>query len=298
MKTCIIIAGPTAVGKTAIAIDLARFLSTEIISADSRQCYQELNIGVAKPTLNDLATVQHHFINSHSIEEDVSAATFEQFALHAIAGIFEKHDVAVMVGGTGLYLQAFAHGLDEIPNVPLDIKKKIADQYAIGGMQWLQYEIEQQDPAYFASGELLNPQRMLRALEVKIASGKSIRDFQSRQKKERPFRIIKIGLQLPRDVLYIRINQRVDEMIAAGLLDEAKQLFMYRNLNALQTVGYRELFDHFDGTISLNRAIELIKQHTRHYAKRQMTWFKRDPEFRWVELNDGADAVQTILKAV
>jgi tRNA dimethylallyltransferase len=295
-KTCIIIAGPTAVGKTSVAIELAQQFFTEIISADSRQCYKELTIGVAKPSLEELATVHHYFINSHCISENVSAADFENYSLDSAEKIFEENDVAVMTGGTGLYIKAFAEGLDEIPAIDETVKKNISENYDVAGIAWLQEQIKKQDPGYFSNGEMQNPRRMMRALEVKMSTGKSIRDFQSQLKKLRPFHIIKIGLELPRELLYQRINERVDKMMDAGLLEEARALLPYRNLNALQTVGYRELFDYFDGLISLNRAVELIKQNSRHYAKRQMTWFKKDKEMIWVDMQDPVAAVNSILK--
>ena len=295
-KTCIIIAGPTAVGKTALAIEIAKHFFTEIISADSRQCYKELNIGVAKPSLEELAAVHHYFINSHSVSENISAAQYESYALQSAEKIFDKKDVAVMVGGTGLYIKAFTEGLDEIPAIDIAVKKNIADNYEAGGIEWLQEQVKKQDPEYFSTGEIQNPQRMMRALEVKISTGRSIRDFQSQQKKARPFKIIKIGLELPREILYQRINERVDKMMEAGLTEEARGLIPYRDLNALQTVGYSEMFDYFDEKISLGRAVELIKQNSRHYAKRQMTWFKKDKEMVWIDMQDASEAVYDVLR--
>lgn len=281
-KTCIIIAGPTAIGKTAIAIALAKHFSTEIISADSRQCFKELNIAVAKPAPADLQQVHHYFIDSHSIRDDISAADFEKIALAAVDKIFLKNEFAIMVGGTGLYIKAFCEGMDEIPAVDSGIRASVISDYNNNGIGWLRSEIEKNDPDYFTTGEMENPQRMMRALEVKLSTGRSIRSFQSKGKKQRNFNIITIGLELPREILYERINARVDTMMEIGLLKEAKALLPYKHLNALQTVGYRELFDHFDGKITVERAIELIKQNTRHYAKRQLTWFKRDDTINWL----------------
>lgn len=280
-KTCIVIAGPTAVGKTALAVDIARHFSTAIISADSRQCYRELNIGVAKPSAAELAQVHHYFVDSHSVHDNVSAADFEKYALEAAARIFEHSDVAVMTGGTGLYIRAFCEGMDPIPPVEEAIRKQVTEAYALHGIQWLQEEIRTADPDFFEKGEMQNPQRMMRALEVKRSSGQSILSFQTNAKVKRDFNIIRAALELPREGLYERINRRVDEMMAAGLANEVKSLLPYQSLNALQTVGYRELFAYHEGEISLSRAVELIKQHTRHYAKRQMTWFKKDPAFSW-----------------
>ncbi len=281
-KTCIIIAGPTAVGKTALAIALAQHFQTEIISADSRQCYTELTIGVAKPSTEELLAVPHHFINSHSIRDEVSAADFATYASAAAQQIFEHHDIAVMVGGTGLYIRAFCQGMDSIPAIDAALRISIREQYAAKGMEWLQQAVAQKDPGYFATGEIQNPQRMMRALEVILQTGISIMEYQRGGKVQRDFNIIQFGLELPRDVLYDRINRRADEMMKAGLEAEAKGLWPYKYYNALQTVGYRELFAHFEGEYSSERAVELIKQHTRHYAKRQMTWFKKDTAITWL----------------
>ncbi|MEP6711855.1 MAG: tRNA (adenosine(37)-N6)-dimethylallyltransferase MiaA, partial [Ferruginibacter sp.] len=278
-KTCIIIAGPTAVGKTAISIEVAEHFSTEIISADSRQCYKELNIGVAKPSPEELAEIHHYFINSHSIQDNFSAADYEQYALAAVDDIFKKNDLAVMVGGTGLYLKAFCEGLDEIPAVDESIRQEIIKNYDEHTIEWLQQKVKETDPLFYSAGEIQNPHRLIRALEVKLSTGKSIISFQTKQKKVRNFKIIKIGLQLPREILYERINTRVDNMMAMGLADEVKNLIPFKHLNALQTVGYKELFDYFSGgssALSLEKTIELIKQNTRHYAKRQVTWFKKE----------------------
>ena len=280
-KNCIILVGPTAVGKTDVAIAIAKFFNTGIISADSRQCYQELNIGVAKPTQQQLSTIPHHFINSHSIEELVTVVDFEKYALQVLEGIFQKKEVAIMAGGTGLYINAFCEGLDAIPNISVDIREKVRSDYEKEGMDWLIKAIEEKDEIYFKVGEMKNPQRMMRALEVVLATGKSILTFQQKNKINRDFNIIKIGLELPRDILYDRINKRVDAMIGSGLVDEVASLLDFRKNNALQTVGYSELFDYFDKTISLESAIDQIKQHTRNYAKRQMTWFKKDLGIEW-----------------
>lgn len=281
-KTCIVIAGPTAVGKTAYAIKLAKHFNTQIISADSRQCFKELNIGVAKPSPGELNAVSHHFINSHTVHDEVNAAMFEQYALEKIKNIFINNNVAVMVGGTGLYIKAFCEGMDIIPAVEPVLRNSIAAEYENNGIVWLQQQVKTADPAYYAAGEIQNPQRLMRALEVKLSTGNSITLYQTQQKKQRDFTIIKIALELPRLTLYNRINHRVDVMIADGLVNEVKTLLPLRDLNALQTVGYRELFDYFDGTISLEKAVELIKQNSRHYAKRQLTWFKKDAAWKWI----------------
>ena len=297
-KTVIIIAGPTAVGKTALAIELARHYNTVIISADSRQCYKELGIGVAKPSDAELQAVKHYFINSHSIQDSLSAADFETYALSQLQQLFLTKEVVVMVGGTGLYIKAFVEGLDQIPVVSDAVKEKLSTAFANGGLPWLQAQVREEDPGFFETGEIQNPQRMLRALEVKWTTGKSIQAFRTHQKKERPFRIIQFGLELPRAVLYKQINQRVLQMVEDGLVEEARKLIPFRSLNALQTVGYRELFDCFDGITSLDRAIELIQQNTRHYAKRQMTWFKKDPNIQWVDAGNREELLQQIFQQV
>ncbi len=290
-NTCIIITGPTAVGKTSLAIELAQHLSTQIISADSRQCFKELNIGVAKPSIDQLDLVKHYFINSHSIQESINAVTFEKYALDAINQIFKKSKVAVMVGGTGLYIKSFCEGMDDISQIPLEIRTMVMEKYHANGIEWLTEMLQKKDLDFAKNGEMQNPQRMMRALEVTLSTGKSILSFQSQKKAERDFDIIKIGLELPREELYTRINNRVDEMIASGHIDEVRNLQIHKSLNALQTVGYREIFDFFDGKINEERAIELIKQNTRHYAKRQLTWFKKDLETTW--LNPQFDQVRS-----
>lgn len=278
-KTCIIIAGPTGVGKTAVAVELAKKLSTEIISADSRQCYRELNIAVSKPSAEELAAVPHHFINSHSVHDTVTAADFERFALDAVQGIFEKHDVAIMAGGTGLYIKAFTDGLDPIPAADPALRAELDEGHEQGGLSWLQEKIKELDPEYASKGDMQNPRRIMRALEVFITSGKSILTFHTSPKTHRDFNIIRIALELPREELYERINIRVDQMMQAGLLEEARSLHGKKELPALQTVGYAELFDFFEGKVDLDRAVELIKQNTRHYAKRQLTWFRHQGDF-------------------
>ncbi|MGN6194664.1 MAG: tRNA (adenosine(37)-N6)-dimethylallyltransferase MiaA [Ginsengibacter sp.] len=274
-KICIIISGPTAVGKTSYGIELAEKFHTQIISADSRQCFKELNIGVAKPSKDQLKKVKHYFIDSHSIHDEVNVKIFEAYALNAVNEIFKTNDTAIMVGGTGLYIKAFAEGIDEIPDVNEDIREQINEEYISNGFRWLYDQIKLHDPYFFEKGEMQNPQRMLRALEVKLSTGKSILSFHSGKKTRRDFEIKNILLQLPREQLYKNINHRVDEMMEKGLLQEAESLFPYKHLNALQTVGYKELFDYFEGKISLEKAIEEIKKNTRHYAKRQMTWFNK-----------------------
>jgi tRNA dimethylallyltransferase len=282
-KTCIVIVGPTAVGKTSLAVQTALHFRTEIISADSRQCFKELNIGVAKPSAEELQQVKHHFINSHSIKDEMNTGIYEQYALGKAKDIFKEHDVAVVVGGTGLYVKTFCQGIDEVPVVDEKIRKKINAEFEWEGLEWLQKEVKKNDPLYYARGEIKNPHRLLRALEVKLSTGKSIIEFRTQQKKPRPFNIIKIGLEIPKEQLHKNINSRVDAMMKAGLADEVKKLLPYKKLNALQTVGYRELFGYHEGDLLLEDAVEIIKINTRQYAKRQMTWFKKDEEVMWSE---------------
>jgi tRNA dimethylallyltransferase len=280
-KTVIVISGPTAVGKTSVAIQLAKHFQTEIISADSRQCFKELNIGVARPSKEELEQVKHHFIASHSIHEEINAAIFEKFAIQKTNEIFQQHDTVIMVGGTGLYLKAFCEGLDIIPEIDPAIRENIVKNYEAKGIEWLQQAVKLKDPLFYETGEIKNPQRMMRALEVMESTGQSIVSFRKGVKTERNFRIIKTGLELPKYELHRNINARTDKMMEAGLLNEVKDLMPYKALNALQTVGYKELFDHLDGRISLADAIAQIKINTRQYAKRQMTWFKKDKSINW-----------------
>lgn len=278
--------GPTAVGKTAAAIRLGSSLQTKIISADSRQCFRELNIGVAKPSADELNAVHHYFINSHSIHETVNAAVFEKLALQWADEIFRSVPVAVMVGGTGLYIKAFEEGLDDIPAVDESIRFHIQQQYELHGLSWLQEEIRKYDPGFYASGEVLNPQRLIRALEVRLFTGQSILSFRSSGPRVRPFVVRKIGIELPKEELHKRIHDRVDQMMEAGLLDEVRGLVDFRGVNALQTVGYKELFEYLDGKVSLETAVENIKTNTRQYAKRQLTWFRRDRSVEWMGPDD------------
>ncbi|HEY1032212.1 MAG TPA: tRNA (adenosine(37)-N6)-dimethylallyltransferase MiaA [Flavipsychrobacter sp.] len=293
-KTVYIICGPTAVGKTAIAISLAQYLNTAIISADSRQCYKEMTIGTAKPAADELQAVKHYFINSHSVVNNLTAADYETLALGYLNEIFAAADTAVVCGGTGLYIKALCEGLDEMPAVNDAIAAEVQQQYDAHGITWLQQTVREEDPAFFAVGEVQNPARLLRALTFKRSTGESITSFRKGAAKQRDFNMVKIGLELPREELYNRINHRVDMMMAAGLLDEVKELYPLRKLKNLQTVGYAELFDFIDGQCTLAEAVEKIKQNTRHYAKRQMTWFKKDKEVRWLDA-DAADIITSIL---
>lgn len=299
-KTLIVIAGPTAIGKTALAIRIAREFDTEIISADSRQFYREMDIGTAKPSPQELQAAKHHFINSHSINAEFSVGDFERQALEVLSQIFSKHPIAVMVGGSGLYINAICQGFDELPKATAETREKLNQLFQSQGIAALQEQLKVVDPVYYQEVDIHNPQRLIRALEVWETTGKPFSEYRTRKVKNRPFKMIKIGLNTSREQLYQRINHRVDLMIEAGLIREAEQLLPYRHYNALQTVGYSELFDYFDGHISLDEAIAKIKQNTRRFAKRQLTWFKKSEDLAWFEPDDyeGIDAyLKNILKS-
>jgi tRNA dimethylallyltransferase len=281
-KTLIVIAGPTASGKTAVGINLAKRLNTEIISADSRQFYREMAIGTAKPTPNELAQAKHHFVNSHSITDSFNVGDFEQQGLALLNEIFKTHNTAILVGGSGLYIKAICEGFDQLPDIDPGIRDHLNTELALKGIEHLQQKLQQVDPDYYQQVDLNNPQRIIRALEVFEGSGQPFSSYRKANLKSRPFNIIKIGLLWPREKLYERINLRVDMMVADGLLDEVRSLLPYRHLNALQTVGYTEVFDYLDGSINLQTAVDQIKQNTRRFAKRQMTWFNKDKEINWL----------------
>jgi len=283
------------VGKTAIAIHLAQKLGTSIISADSRQCYKEMTIGTAKPTADELAQVRHYFINSHSVTDHLTTADFEKLALGYLDDIFKHSGTAVVCGGTGLYIKTLCEGIDDMPDVDETITQAVNGQYKQHGIEWLQQAMQQEDPEFYQTGEIQNPVRLIRALSFKRSTGESIVRYRKGTKAQRDFNIVKIALELPREVLYSRINQRVDIMMEQGLLEEVQSLYPLRHLKNLQTVGYSELFDYIDGKYNLDEAIDKIKQHTRNYAKRQLTWFRKDKEFRWVD-NLNNNVVDTILR--
>ena len=295
VKTLLVITGPTASGKTGLAIELAQHLNTSIISADSRQCYQGMAIGTAQPTADELATVKHYFIDLFPVAEPVTAADFERLALGWLEEIFATADTAIVCGGTGLYIRALCEGLDEMPEVEPGIIVEIDASYKAYGLTWLQEALLKEDPAFVGNPEWSNPARLMRALGFVRSTGKSILDYRSGIKKSRPFRIVKVALDLPREVLYARINARVDAMMAAGLLEEVRSLVPHRHYKALQTVGYAELFDYLDGICTLEAAIDKIRQHTRNYAKRQLTWLKREEGVNWVR-GKGAEKTAQILQ--
>lgn len=296
-KTVYIIVGPTAVGKTVLAIQLAKHFQTEIISADARQCYKELSIGVARPSHEELNQVPHHFIANHSIHEIVNASVFENEALYISEKLFQQKEHIVMVGGTGLYIKAFCEGLDDIPSIDPSVRTSIIQSYESNGLIWLQNELAQKDPAYWEQAEQENPHRLMRALEVYIGLGKSILSYQCHQKKQRPFTVKLIGLEMDRSLLYERINTRVEQMVAHGLEKEVQSLLPQFSLNALQTVGYREWLPYFNQEQSLERVIAAIQQNTRQYAKRQMTWFKKDPTVQWFDAS-APHLLDTIIRSL
>lgn len=280
-NSLLVIVGPTAVGKTTLAVSLAKRLNTEIISADSRQLYQELSIGTAKPTEEEMQNIPHHFINSHSITDTYSVGDYERDCLKLLDDLFLQQNVVILVGGSGLFVRALLEGLDEFPEVPPQIREDLIHEFQSKGITFLQEKITELDPEYAKAVDLQNHQRLIRALEVCLASGKPYSSFRTASKKQRSFNTIKVGLELDRPILYDRINTRVDNMIKQGLIEEARSVLEYKGHNALQTVGYQELFDHFAGKTSEVEAIELIKRNSRRFAKRQLTWFKKDEETKW-----------------
>jgi tRNA dimethylallyltransferase len=277
-KHLIVIAGPTGIGKTDLSIRLAKQYQAEIISCDSRQFYREMNIGTAVPNKTDLAEVKHHFIQNLSIENPYTVGDFEKDALTKIDELHQKNDVVIMVGGSGLYIDAVCKGLDDFPKIPTDIRARLNQRLVHEGIESLEQELNKLDPDYHKIVDKSNPHRIIRALEVCLVSGKAFSSFRKKQEKTRAFNTIKIVLNRDRETLYGRINLRVNQMMKEGLLEEVKNLLPFREFNALQTVGYKELFAYFDGECNLETAIEEIKKNTRRYAKRQMTWFRRDPE--------------------
>jgi tRNA dimethylallyltransferase len=295
-RKLIVIVGPTAVGKTAVAMELAERLETEIISADSRQIFREMEIGTAKPSAAELAKVKHHFVNVKSIEEGYDAGQYGRDALELTTQLFEKFDRLILCGGSGLYVKALLEGFDEMPEVAAGVREKIIQEYNLKGLEWLQKEVEKIDPEYFLQVDVKNPQRLMRALELYCASGKPLSVLRKRQKKELPFEVVKIGLELQREELYQRIDDRMDKMIEQGLFEEAEKLYAKRKLNALQTVGYREIFGFMDGAYDREEAVRLLKRNSRHYAKRQLTWFKKDREIAWCKSSEAIQSINSKLK--
>jgi tRNA dimethylallyltransferase len=294
LLVCIV--GPTAIGKTDVAISLAQQFTTEIVSADSRQFFKEMTIGTAKPLPEELAAVPHHFINSHSITEPFSVGDFEKAGLLLLEKLFKKHAIVFLVGGSGLYVQAITQGFDNLPKAPPEIRAELNKQLTEEGIERLQKRLEALDLTYYAEVDICNPQRLIRALEVCISTGQPFSSYRSHAANERPFEVLTIGLNTERSQLYTQINKRVDNMMELGLLAEVETLLPYRDLNALQTVGYQELFDFFGGIKSLDKAVEEIKQNTRHFAKRQLTWFRKNTETHWFEPQQIAEIIALIAK--
>lgn len=298
-KYLITIVGPTAIGKTALSINLAKYFNCDIISCDSRQFFKEMQIGTAVPSTEELAAAKHHFIQNKSIFENYTVGDFEKEAISILDELFLTNDYVVMVGGSGLYVDAVLKGFDDFPEVLASVRSEVTSNYEKSGIEYLQTELEKRDPNYFSVVVKENPQRMMRALEVCIGSGKAYSSFLNQKKNTRNFTPILIGLEAERSKIYDRINQRVDIMMNEGLLAEAKELFPYKNLNALQTVGFRELFRYFEGEISLEFAIEEIKKNTRRFAKRQLTWFKRNEGIKWFDYltnkNEVTDYITVII---
>ena len=281
MKTLVVIAGPTAVGKTKTAIRVAQHFKTEIISADSRQIFTEPRIGTAYPSDEELSAVTHHLVGNHHVTEYYNAWKFEHEALEIAEKLFVNHDVVVLAGGSGLYIDAVCNGIDEIPDIDAELRENINRQFEENGIEHLRQTLKHLDPEYYEIVDLSNPARLKRAIEICIQTGKPYSQQRKEQKADRPFSIIKIALNLPREELYSRINKRVDAMIEEGLEAEVRSLTKYKDCTALKTVGYREFFDYFDGKCTREEAIEKIKQNTRKYAKKQITWIKRSNDYRW-----------------
>ena len=282
MATHLVLTGPTASGKTALAIRWAERLRTEILSADSRQFYREMRIGTAAPTPDELRRVPHHFVQHLSIHDSYNVYRYEQDALALLEKLFQNHENVILCGGSGLYIDALCNGIDLLPDPDPELREDLHRMLRENRVEEFHQMLKEKDPEYYEVVDRNNPVRMVRALEVCIQTGQPYSTLRKQQAKERPFQIIKYAITLPREVLNERINRRVDRMMEEGLEAEARQLYPLRHLNALQTVGYRELFDHFDGKCTIDESVEAIKAHTRQYAKRQMTWFKRDSDYRWI----------------
>jgi len=285
-KNLVVVVGPTGIGKTVLAIRLALHYNTEIISCDSRQFYKEMKIGTAKPDEKELRTVKHHFIDSLSIVEDYNVGKFEKEATRLLETLFESTDVVIAVGGAGLYIQALCEGIDAIPEVNESIREAWRNRLKSDGLGSLQEKLKRADPEYYKQVDIRNPQRLIRALEVWEGTGKPYSLFLKKKAAQRPFRIYKIGLETEREILYSGINKRMDKMIVKGLFDEAKELYSFRDYNALKTVGYTEIFDFLDGKYDKEEAVRLLKRNSRRYAKRQLTWFRKDESIRWFKPED------------
>ncbi|MCO6358002.1 tRNA (adenosine(37)-N6)-dimethylallyltransferase MiaA [Roseivirga pacifica] len=288
-KLLVSVVGPTAVGKTAVTIDLANAFDSEIISADSRQFYREMELGTAKPSAEELSLAPHHFINTLSVTQEYSVGQFEKDAISLLDELFQKYEVVFMAGGSGLFVDAVCNGLDKFPEIDPVIREKLNETYSVKGIAHLQSLLKEKDPTYYAQVDVQNPQRLIRALEVIESTGEPFSSFRRQQAADRPFEVLRIGLEMDREKLYERIDMRMDLMIAAGLFEEAERLYQYRSLNALQTVGYKEIFGHLDGEYDKEEAVRLLKRNSRRYAKRQLTWFRRNESVHWFSPNQVAE---------
>jgi tRNA dimethylallyltransferase len=298
MCLLVVIGGPTAVGKTATSIQVAQYFKTEIISADSRQFYKEMNVGTAKPSSSVLSAAPHHFVDFLHVWEQYNAGDYERDVLLKLEELFKQHKVILMTGGSGLFIDAVCSGFDEMPDVPREVREKLKDDHQAKGLVYLQEQLKKADPVYYGQVDLNNPQRVIRALEIICTTGKPYSSFRKKEPAPRPFDIIYFGLEMPREELYQQINERVDLMIEEGLVEEVKSLKEYQHYNALQTVGYQELFSYLNNEITLKEAIELIKQNTRRYAKRQLTWFRRNEHTHWHDPKDITSIIYKISSAI
>lgn len=293
-KTLVVIAGPTGIGKTATGIQIARNFDTEIVSADSRQIYREMQIGTAVPSNLELAEVKHHFIQTHSIHENYNASRYEFEALNLLQHLFQENEIVLMVGGSMLYIDAVCNGIDIMPDADLEIRRQLKQQFETEGIEGLRLQLKKLDPNYYNQVDLKNPNRIIHALEICLTTGKPYSSFRLNRKKERPFSILKVGLNCDRSLLHNRINKRVDQMIAQGLENEARELHRYKNNTVVNTVGYHEFFSYFDGEITKEKAIELIKRNSRRYARKQLTWFRKDEEVNWFHFSEADKIIQFI----
>ncbi|HEX8270887.1 MAG TPA: tRNA (adenosine(37)-N6)-dimethylallyltransferase MiaA [Flavobacterium sp.] len=297
-KYLITVVGPTAIGKTAVGIKLAQHFGCEILSADSRQFFKEMSVGTAVPSDDELAAAKHHFIHNKSIYENYTVGDYEKEAIAKLDEIYSDSDFAVLAGGSGLYVDAVLKGFDAFPEVDSILRKTITEQYENLGISYLQQELQRLDPAYSEVVAMQNPQRLMRALEICLGTGKPYSSFLNKKKNQRDFIPIQIGLEADREIIYSRINSRVDIMIGSGLLEEAQRLYPFKHLNALQTVGYRELFSYFDGEIPLDFAISEIKKNTRRFAKRQLTWFKKNQDIKWFDISQATEITSYITQEI
>lgn len=300
-NTLLLILGPTGVGKTELSLRVAERYGCPIVNCDSRQVFRSIPIGTAAPTAEEQARVKHYFVGTRSLEEDYNAGQYEREAVALLEDLFKTHQVVVMVGGSMLYADAVCNGLDDLPSVPVQIRQEVKKQYETSGIEWLQTEVQRLDPDYWLEVDQQNPARLAHCVELSMTTGQPYSSLRTHTRKQRPFRIIKLALDRPRAELYARIDERVKQMMHDGLLEEAKSVYDKRHLTSLQTVGYKELFGYLNGEYDLDRAIELIQQNTRHYAKRQLTWFRRDKDIHWLNAKEtyekNLDIINTLLCA-